>query len=97
MVRLDAGNVLLKPSQRRQLMNCLRRSLRLGQRLGNFLLTITMKRSGRQYQLQATVKDRAGEFMCRCRSTDMGNAMRDLARSVRNRLHDQCLRRAVVA
>ena len=95
MVRLDAGNVLLKPSQRRQLMNCLRRSLRLGQRIGSFLLTISMKRIGRQYQMLATVKDRCGQFECRCRSTDMRNAMRDLARSVRNRLHDQCLQQTV--
>lgn len=97
MVRLDAGNVLLKPSQRRQLMNCLRRSLRLGQRLGNFILTITMQRTGRQYQLLATVRDRAGQFTCRCRARELGDAMRDLARSVRNRLHDQCLQRVVVA
>lgn len=97
MVRLDAGNVLLKPSQRRQLMNCLRRSLRLGQRLGNFILTITMQRTGRQYQMLATVRDRAGQFTCRCRSRELADAMRDLARSIRNRLHDQCLQRTVTA
>jgi hypothetical protein len=97
MVRLESGNVLLKPSQRRQLMNSLRRSLRLGQRLGNFILTITMQRTGRQYQLLATVKDRVGQFTCRCRTTDLGNAMRDLARTITHRLHDQCLRQAAFA
>ena len=34
MIKLDAGNVPLKPSHRRQLMTWLKRSLRLGQQLG---------------------------------------------------------------
>ena len=53
MIKLDSGNVLLKPSQRRQLMAWLRRSLKLGERLGNFVLTISMWRSGRQFELRA--------------------------------------------
>ena len=51
MIKLEPGNVLLKPSQRKQLMTWLRRSLRLGERLGNFVLTITMQRSGRFYEM----------------------------------------------
>jgi hypothetical protein len=97
MLTLDAGNVLLKPSQRRQLMTCLRRSLRLGQRLGNFLLSITMHRVGRQYQLIATVKDRVGQFQCRCRAREFGDAIRDMARAVTRNLHDQHLRAMAVA
>jgi len=57
MIKLDSGNVLLKPSQRKQLMAWLRRSLKLGQRLGNFVLTITMWRSGRQFELRAEQVD----------------------------------------
>src|SRR6202035_4771455 len=48
MIKLDAGNVLLKPSHRRQMMSWLRRALRLGSQLGQFALTITMHRSGKQ-------------------------------------------------
>ena len=36
MIKLDLGNVLLKPSHRKQLMSWLRRSLRLGERLGDY-------------------------------------------------------------
>jgi hypothetical protein len=97
MVRLDAGNVLLKPSHRRQLMGSLRRSLRLGERLGNFLLTITMHRVGRQYQLLATVRDSCGQFQCRCRSRDVGDAIREMVRSIKSRLHDQCVRQLAIA
>jgi hypothetical protein len=91
MVRLDAGNVLLKPSQRRQLMSHLRRCLRLGQRLGKFILEITIHRVGRQYQLQAVVTDSAGKFQCRTRANDFRGAARDFGRTLANRLHDQWL------
>ena len=97
MVRLDAGNVLLKPSHRRQLMGSLRRSLRLGERLGNFLLTITMQRIGRQYQLLATVRDSCGQFTCRCRSRDVADGIREMVMAIRSRLHDQFVRQLAVA
>ena len=60
MIQLDVGNVLLKPSQRRQLMARLRRCQKLGSRLGNFLLRITFWRTGRQFELRAAVRDRDG-------------------------------------
>ena len=91
MIKLDSGNVLLKPSQRRQLMNWLRRSLKLGERLGKFVLTITRWRSGRQFELRAAVKDGAGDFGCRVRRSDWQGALRDLVRDVCRRLHRQCL------
>lgn len=91
MIKLDAGNVLLKPSQRRQLMSWLRRSLKLGERLGDFVLTIRMWRTGRQFELRAAVRDRAGEFGCRVRRNDWESALRDLVQSVCRRLHGQCL------
>jgi hypothetical protein len=91
MIRLDVGNVLLKPSQRRQLMARLRRSLRMGTRLGGFLLTITMWRSGRQFELRANVHDAAGNFGCRARRNDWGEAVRELVRLLASRLHGQCL------
>ena len=91
MIKLDAGNVLLKPSNRRQLMAWLRRCLRIGSRLGDFLLTITMRRTGRQIEVRATVHDRAGDFACRSRQTDWRSAVRDLVRQLSSRLHGQYL------
>jgi ribosomal protein L37E len=91
MIQLDSGNVLLKPSQRRQLMTWLRRALRIGQRLGNFALQITMRRCGRSYEIHARVHDSAGDFHCRTRRHDWRNAVRDLAKMLSNRLHDQRL------
>ena len=93
MIELDVGNVLLKPSQRRQMMARLRRSLKLGSRLGNFLLRIRIWRSGRQYELRAAVRDRAGEFGCRVRRTDWSEALHDLIHALSRRLHEQCLQR----
>jgi hypothetical protein len=92
MIKLNAGNVLLKPSHRRQLMAWLRRSLRIGSRLGQFALVITMRRQGRQCEVTAQVHDAAGSFVCRSRQHEWRDAVRDLVRSLVNRLHDQQLR-----
>ncbi len=97
MIKLDAGNVLLKPSHRRQMMAALRRALRLGERLGDFVLTLTLRRAGRAYELRAAVSDRIGSFACRARNNDWRDAMRNLIRAITARLHDQCLGRRLVA
>ena len=94
MVKLDAGNVLLKPCQRRQFFASLRRALRLGSRMGDFGLTISMRRDGRQYEMKANVHDLRGDFHCRCRQSDWRSALRDLSRSIHNGLHQQTLQRA---
>jgi hypothetical protein len=96
MIELDVGNVLLKPSQRKQMMARLRRCLKLGSRLGGFLLRITMWRTGRQYELRAAVRDRAGNFGCRVRRADWAEAVHDLIDAVTRRLHRQCLLRHTV-
>ena len=93
MIELDAGNVLLKPSQRRQMMGRLRRCLKLGSRLGGFLLRITIWRTGRQYELRAAVRDRSGAFGCRVLRADWAEAVHDLVQALSRRLHDHCLRR----
>lgn len=95
MIKLDAGNVLLKPSQRRQLMSWLRRAMRMGERLGNFVLNITIKRVGRQYEVRADVHDSQGDFGCRARQQHWRDAFRDLVRTLSNRLHAQVIARAV--
>ena len=82
MIKLQSGNVLLKPSQRRQIAALLRRCVRLGKRLGDFVLNISMRRSGRMYEIRADVQDRAGAFACRARQNNWDDALRDLVRSL---------------
>lgn len=91
MIKLDAGNVLLKPSHRRQLMSWLRRALRIGNRLGQFALVITMQRTGKQCEVRAQVHDSAGDFVCRSRQHDWRDAVRELVRALVSRLHAQQL------
>ena len=95
--RLESGNVLLKPSHRRQLTALLRRCLRLGRRVGDFAMTITMRRAGRQYELHARVHDAAGDFACRARQNSWRDAIRGLARALTARLHEQRLGRVAPA
>ena len=95
MIKLDAGNVLLKPSHRRQLMAWLRRALRMGSRLGEFVLIITMHRSGRQCEVRAEVHDAAGDFVCRSRQHEWRDAVRELVRTLVIRLHEQQLRQTL--
>ena len=96
MIKLQSGNVLLKPSQRRQIAALLRRCVRLGKRLGDFVLNISMRRSGRMFEIRADVQDRAGAFACRARQNNWDDALRDLVRSLTMRLHEQRLQRAIV-
>jgi len=91
MITLAARNVLLKPSHRRQLMAWLKRSVRLGRRLGNFALTITIRRSGQCYEARADVRAVAGDFTCRTRGRDVLPACRDLAHTLSRLLHQQRL------
>jgi hypothetical protein len=94
MFKLNSGNVLLKPSQRRQLVTWLRRSLRLGQRMRDFLLTISIRRIGRSYEVSVTCRDSAGRLHCRSRRHDWRDALRELARRLELWLHNQHLRLA---
>jgi hypothetical protein len=91
MIKLHAGNVLLKPAQRRQVTTLLRRCVRLGQRLGDFMLKISMRRAGRFFEIVASVHDRVGDFACRTRQNNWHDAVRELARSLTLRLHAQRL------
>jgi hypothetical protein len=95
MVTLDSGNVLLKPSHRRQVLSHLRRAVKLGQRLGNFVLNIRMFRNGRCCEVQAKVQDRAGSFDCRVRRHSWQDAVRDLVRQLASMLAKQRLAAAV--
>jgi hypothetical protein len=97
MVKLHAGNVLLKPSQRRQLTSWLKRVLHLGKRIGDFFLTIKLRRSGRLYDVRASVHDAAGDFKLGMRSSDCREAFRTLCRKLAVRLHDQWIAQRALA
>jgi hypothetical protein len=94
MVKLHAGNCVLKPSQRRQLQSWLRRAIHLGERVGNFVLTITVRRVGHIFAMQANVSDSAGGFDCRCKGQTWRDVCRAMVRMLSSRLHDQRLRLA---
>jgi len=91
MVKLDSGNVLLKPSHRRQLMTWLRRAQKLGAQVGNFLLTIQFHRVGHLTEVRAQVHNSAGDFTCRIRRSSWSDAMREIAHQLAARLHSQRL------
>ncbi|MGC4031333.1 MAG: hypothetical protein QM754_06255 [Tepidisphaeraceae bacterium] len=95
MITLDAGNVLLTPALRKQLMSRLRRAAHLGQRIGNFALNLTLRRCGRHVFLTARCEDRRGNFEVRTKCTTIGDAFHELARTISVRLHDQLLVKAM--
>jgi hypothetical protein len=95
MLRLNEGNVLLKPSHRKQMMSWLKRILRLGERLGDFVLTINLQRSGKSYHVRANVHDAAGDFDYRCKQQDWRSALREVVRNLMARVHEQYVHRGV--
>jgi hypothetical protein len=97
MLKLEAGNVLLKPSHRRQLMAWLKRALRIGQRLGDFDLKITLLRVGHCHQVTAAVHDAAGDFTCRTRQRDWRGAVRELIHRLVTQLQNQRIQRRLTA
>ena len=97
MIQITCGNVLLKPTTRRQLMACLRRATRLGERVGGFALNLCLRRSGRTFDLRADVRDRAGPFSCHARGHDWATVVRHLVRDLVIRLHAQVIARTMVA
>jgi ribosome-associated translation inhibitor RaiA len=97
MIQLNSGNVLLKPSHRKQLMSSLRRAAKMGERLGKFVLNLTLHRSGKAVEVTASVNDSFGKFDLRARSTDWRTAIRNLIRMLATRLHEQLILRTVAA
>ena len=91
MVKLNPGNCVLKPSQRRQLLSWLKRAVHLGERVGKFVLTITVRRVGRMFEMQAAVSDAAGRFDVRARGQTWRDVCRALVRMLGVRLHAQRL------
>jgi hypothetical protein len=97
MIQLNFGNVLLKPSHKRQLMTWLKRATKMGERLGQFVLHLSLHRSGKSFEVSASVNDSAGKFDLRAKSHDWRTAARNLIRMIAVRLHEQLITRAVAA
>jgi len=91
MIRLNAGNVLLKPSHRKQLLAWLRRAARLGRRLGRYAIWIDLHRSGRLIQMTAGVSTDHGVAAFRAREHDWRDAAHDIVRRLTTHLHDVML------
>ncbi len=98
MIKLDFGNVLLKPTQKKQLMAHLRRALKLGEKVGNFFLTLRFTRHGKDVDVHADVRDKAGQFKLHSRHHTWRSALRKMVWQLSSRLHDQLhVARPVVA
>ena len=96
MVKLEPANCLLKPSQRRQLLSWLKRAVEMGQRMGDFLLTITVRRvRGGRYEMLADVHDSAGDFRLRSRGQTWRDVCRAIVRMLCVQLHNQRLAAAM--
>ena len=91
MVKLQAENCLMTRSQRRHLRSWLKRAVHLGERVGKFILTITVRRVGRVYQMRAEVRDAAGDLRCRARGQTWRDVCREIVHAVVMKLHQQRL------
>ena len=87
MISLTAANVSLKPSQKKQLLARLKRSVRLGERIGNFLLKISIRRTGRHVEVIADGRDNLGDFHCRTKQITLSDAIRLMVRMIAQRVH----------
>jgi uncharacterized protein YecT (DUF1311 family) len=91
MIRLNAGNVLLKPSQRRQL------NAWLTSRLGDCSVHIDLHRSGHAIEMIAGVTTLHGKTAFRARESDWRSAAHRIVRMLTVYLHDLTLRSAMPA
>ena len=92
MMELVALNVPLRGVHRKHIMAWLRRSLRIGQQIGDFVLKMTIQRSGKAFEVRAQVRDGVGSFTCRSRG-DLMDACREVTQKLNLQLHKQRLQR----
>ena len=93
MIEFVSRNVSLKPAHRKQIQSWLRRSVRMGQQVGNFVLKIAIQRTGKSYVVRADVKDEAGSFTCRSKEHELMDACREVVLKLKVQLHNQRLAR----
>jgi hypothetical protein len=91
MLKLDEGNVLLKPSHRRQFMSWLKRAMRFVQRVGNPLVSISMHRAGKLIEMRADIAGSTGAVAFRSRQSDWKNAARQIIHLLTAYLHDRMI------
>ena len=94
MIQLNTENVLLKPSQRRQITAWLKRAVKYGQRLGAFTLNLTLLRHGRHCEVRADVKCDGETFHYHNRGSDWRDAMHQMVQILVARLHSQWVMRS---
>jgi hypothetical protein len=95
MIQLNTENVLLKPSQRRQITAWLKRAVKYGQRLGAFTLNLTLHRSGRRCEVRAQVQCDGESFSFHHRGSDWRDAMHQMVHMLVSRLHSQWVMRSM--
>jgi len=95
MIQLNEGNVLLKPSQRKQLLSWLRRSIKYTQRMTRCFMSISMNRCGKQVEVIATIWSGKSPTVFHAKSSDWRDATRHLIHRLSGYLHDQLIRGAM--
>jgi hypothetical protein len=94
MIQLNTENVLLKPSQRRQITAWLKRIVKFGERMGAFTLNLFIQRHGRRCEVRAEVRSQSGTFSLHNRGTDWRDAMHKMVQMLAARMHSQWVFRA---
>ena len=91
MVELLAGNVLLKPCQKRRVLSHLRRSDRLSDRSGDSRLALSIRKVGRRYEAKAMCHNRRGDVESKARDTTWETAVGRVVRDLHDKVHAQRL------
>lgn len=91
MVELLAGNVLLKPCQKRRVLSHLRRADRLSDRSGDSRLAVSLKRIGRHVEARVRCHNRRGDVECHAKDASWETAIARVVRAVHDKVHAQRL------
>ena len=96
MVELLAGNVLLKPAQKRRVLSHLRRADRLGDLIGDSRLAVSLRRHGKHVEARATSHNRLGDVTCHAKDASWETAVARIVRTLHEKIHAQRLHVAAV-
>lgn len=91
MVNLQPGTILLKPAQKRRILNHLRRCDRVAGRGNEAMLTVTLKPVGRFVEARARVHDHADYYTCTSRQKTWQEAIAGLIKELHGTLHGRKL------
>ena len=96
MVELLAGNVLLKPCQKRRVLSHLRRCDRLGDLIGDSRMAVRLRRVGSRVEARATCHTRLGDCECHAKDLSWETAVARVVRQLHGHVHAQRLHVAMV-